>query len=204
MMPITKDTVENAFSYEKYRELISDLILQGKTTGAVQSENYIEYTKLNIQRMNRIEKTTELLPELKEELDRLGKKLIWIVITEAWCGDAANIVPVIYKIASYSPKINLKLILRDDNPEIMDNYLTNGTRSIPKLICLNGETTEELWTWGSRPKALQEYINELKSKPDFDKSELRKNIQMWYFNDRTREIQREIAGMVREEIQLFH
>ena len=197
MTPIKKDTIDSAFSYDRYRELTDELISQGKTTGAVQSENYIEYTKLNIQRMNRIEKTTELLPEMKYVLESLDRKLIWIVITEAWCGDAANIVPVIYKIASGSPKIILKLILRVDNPEIMDNYLTNGTRSIPKLICLDGETLEETGTWGSRPAALQNYINEIKSRPDFDKSELRKNIQMWYFNDKTREIQKEIVEMLR-------
>jgi hypothetical protein len=198
MTPITKETADNALSYEKYRELIEELITQGKTTGLVQSNTYIEYTKLNKHRMNRIERTMELLPEIKDELERLDRELIWIVITEAWCGDAANIVPVIYKIASGSPKINLKLILRDDNIEIMDYYHTNGTRSIPKLICLDGNTFEEIGTWGPRPAALQNYINEVKSNPDYDKSGLRKNIQMWYFNDKTREIQREIAGMVRK------
>ncbi len=192
MLTITKDILDKAYSYKEYIDLINSLLLENKTTGTNQSAEYVEYTKLNIQRMLRIEKTIKIKDELKNELKSLNNKLIWLVITEAWCGDAANIVPVIAKVAEQSQNITCKFILRDTNTEIMNKYLTDGKRAIPKLICLEGNTLEELGVWGPRPVKLQEKIKQLKLKPDYNVSELQKEIQLWYFQDKTEEIQNEI------------
>jgi len=196
MSIITPKVIDNAYSYKQYREMVDELLNQGKTTGMIQTDNYVEFTRLNNQRMNRLEKTTVLTPYIIDELRKLKNKFIWIIITEAWCGDAANIVPVIFKIASETELIKMKLILRDENLEIMDKYLTNGGRSIPKLICLNADTMEEICVWGPRPKVLQGLITSMKSNPDFDNNELKKFIQTWYFNDKTIEIQNEIRLLI--------
>lgn len=198
MSIITKDIIDKAYTYKEYVELIHSLLRENRTTGSNQSSEYVDYTRLNLQRMLRTEKTLKIRDELKKELEKLDRNLIWLVITEAWCGDAANIVPVLAKIAELSPNITCKFILRDTNLEIMDNYLTDGKRAIPKLICFDGNTLNELGVWGPRPKLLQEKVKQLKSNPDCSIAELQKEIQLWYFQDNTKEIQKEILDNLKK------
>src|SRR6476620_8632964 len=139
-----KDYLEKSMTYADYVKLIDDLLLEGKTTGPNQSEAMLGYAKLNRQRMHRLEKTVDLSAELKEAARRLERKLIWLVITEGWCGDAAQNIPVIEKIASASSNIETRYVLRGENVELIDRFLTGGARSIPKLIALDAETLEVL------------------------------------------------------------
>lgn len=178
-------------TYLTYRNLIDSLILQNKTTGNDQSEEMINYAKLNIQRMNRLDKTTILNDNWNPLFENLKSNLKWVVLTEGWCGDAAQILPVINKIAEASNgKIELELLLRDENLELMDKYLTNGGRAIPKLICYD-ENNKELWNWGPRPKVTQELVNQLKENK-VDLNELKRQLHLWYTHDKTLNIQLEI------------
>ena len=178
-------------TYLDYRNLIDNLILQNKTTGNDQSEEMINYAKLNIQRMNRLDKTIILNDNWTPFFESLTSKLKWVVLTEGWCGDAAQIVPVINKIAEASNgKIELELLLRDENLEMMDKYLTNGGRAIPKLICYD-ENNIELWNWGPRPKKVQELVNQLKES-NVTLNELKTQLHLWYTHDKTLNIQLEI------------
>jgi hypothetical protein len=197
MYTFTKEILDKALGYRDYKKLIDGLLRLGKTTGESQSQARVRYTNLNIQRMNRIEKTTILNDELKHALDSLKELQNWVVITEAWCGDAANIVPVLFRISEYTDKINYKLVLRDDNPQIMNEYLTNDTKSIPMLIVLDCNYNE-LAVWGPRPEPLQKYILVEKKKPGYDFEELIKNINLWYFNDKTTAIQSEITELLNQ------
>ena len=79
-------------SYVAYRKLISDLLSEGKSTGMLQNEDMRHYSELNEARMHRLDKTIEVLPEIAMALNKLSKKYIWLVLSEGWCGDAANIV----------------------------------------------------------------------------------------------------------------
>jgi len=115
-----------SMTYSEYRDMTDALLAEGKTTGTNHSEAMIHYTKMNVTRMNRLDKTTKLLPELTEALASVKNDQVWLVLTEAWCGDAAQIIPVLSKIADASPHISIKLILRDEHPDLMDAYLTNG------------------------------------------------------------------------------
>lgn len=180
--------IEKSFSYNQYISLINDLLAQGKTTGSEQTPFLLEYTNMNLVRMNRLDKTINLNPELIDILNNIKSKYFWLVITEAWCGDAAQSIPIFNKITQYNSNIELRLILRDEEPELIENYLTNGTKSIPILICLDKYNLKEIFTWGPRPKELTNYVNEYKKIPNFDKNELIKNIQIWYNKDNTQEI----------------
>ena len=185
------------FTYSEYREMLDKLLQEGKTSGPNQSPEILEYAKLNNQRMNRLDKTVILFPEVETALQNLTRKLNWIVISEGWCGDAAQNVPVLAKVAEASNgKINLKLVLRDENLELMDRYLTNGGRSIPKLICFDAETGEELGTWGPRPAEAQQLFLSLKSDPNITQDEFVKAVHHWYSQDKTRQMQLEIAAML--------
>ncbi|MDX5397377.1 MAG: thioredoxin family protein, partial [Hymenobacteraceae bacterium] len=111
--------------------------------------------------------------------------------------DAAQSVPVIAAMAAVTPAINLRLLLRDDFPAIMDCYLTNGGRSIPKLICFDAETRQELFTWGPRPAEAQEMVTTMKADPSVTKAQFIEQIQLWYARDRTRSTQAELAALLK-------
>jgi len=188
--------LEKAISYEAYKLMVDELLAQGRTTGPNQSGDFIHYTQLNQQRMHRLEKTTEVLPVVKEAIGSIRRPQTWLVLTEAWCGDAAQSVPVINILAQLNPLIDLRLLLRDENLELMDQYLTNGTsRSIPKLIGLDTATHEELFTWGPRPTALQESFMGMRSE-GLSHDVIKEELQRWYNKDKTISIQQELAGLV--------
>lgn len=186
-----------AYSYPEYEKLIDNLLAENKTTGPNQHPKLVKFTEVNQHRMVRIAKTMQLLPEVHQALDQLNRNLLWVVLTEAWCGDAAQNIPVMAKIADASGgKIELKLLLRDENPELMDQYLTNNTRSIPKLICLDATTGQELGTWGPRPVKAQELVEVLKANPEVTKEEFINSVQVWYAKDRTISTQQEFAALL--------
>jgi hypothetical protein len=185
------EQLENSYSFETYKTFVTDLVAQKKTSGPEQREDLIHYTELNARRMKRIEKTTVLSEELKANLARIKESYTWILISEAWCGDAAQIVPVIGKIADQNSKIDLKIILRDEHLSIMDQYLTNGGRSIPKLICLN-QDFQEVFVWGPRPKSIQQVVTDTKAEGITDHAILVERLQNAYNLDHSTSIQDEI------------
>lgn len=193
--PITQQLLVTAYSYQTYRSLLENLMAQGKTTGNNQSEDYLNYARINLQRMGRLDKTVTLLPQLQQQLQVLSKKCIWLVITEGWCGDAAQNLPVMALIENECPHIELKLVLRDEHPTLMDNYLTNGSRSIPILICLEKETLKQLFVWGPRPAELQAIVMEL-VKNKTPKTEKGLITQKWYNEDKTLSLQGELLKLI--------
>lgn len=193
---ISPKVINNAIDYGEYRQMIEELLEQNKTTGTNHSDEMVEYTKMNVHRMDRLDKQIQLSDELVDKLKQVEERWIWLVLTEAWCGDAAQNVPVIAKMAEQSDNIELKLILRDENLEIMDKYLTNGGRSIPKLICLDAETLEEKGTWGPRPEVAQQKALEWKEDPDISKKEWAEKLHKWYADNKAREIQNEFEELV--------
>lgn len=185
---------ENGLTYAEYRDLIARLLAINKTTGEDHSEKMIEYTKLNEQRMNKWDKITRITPELDEKIKTLHTKQRWLVLTEAWCGDAAQNLPVIHKIAELSPNVELRLLLRDENLDVMDAYLTNGGRSIPKLIILD-EALAPKNTWGPRPAAVQEILKEMKA-GDITYEEFAVKAHTWYAKDKTLSLQKELLEII--------
>lgn len=195
---ITRELINEAFTYRQYSELINKLLERGRTTGDNQSEEIIDYTRMNLKRMNRLDDQIGLNNSLKKELQEISTNWVWLVLTEGWCGDAAQNIPAINKMAKVSENIELKLILRDENPEIMDEYLTNGSRSIPKLICLDAESLEEIGTWGPRPQSIQEKAMEWKEDPEISKEEWAEKLHKWYADNKTREQQEEFEKLIKE------
>jgi hypothetical protein len=193
---ITKKDIDKSMSFDEFYQLVEKLTEEGGTTGEEQTEEKINYTKLNFSRMKRIIKTTPISEEVSNSVDCLNEKLTWVVLAESWCGDAAQNLPVFAKIAETNPAINLKILLRDDNPEVMNQYLTNGGKSIPKLICLN-ENLKELGTWGPRPKHLQDWLYTEKAKPVVDMPALKEQFQIWYTKDKGQTLQKEMVVLMK-------
>jgi hypothetical protein len=190
-----KEYLDSSMKYAEYIKLIDDLLLDGKTTGPKQSEVLYGYGKLNRQRMYRLEKTVALKDALKVKTKAVASKWIWLIITEGWCGDSAQNIPVIEKIAAESANIETRYILRDENLDLMDAYLTNGARSIPKLIALEADTLEEIGTWGPRPQPAMDYYAEMRAE-SVEKALIKENIQRWYLQDKEQTIQQEFEVLI--------
>ncbi len=187
--------LENAITYQGYRTLVDKLLVDNKTTGEDHSPDMIHYTELNVARMNKWDKHFTLKGETQDKLHQLKTDEIWLVITEGWCGDAAHSVPVINALAEASDKVELKIVLRDENPDLMDLYLTNGSRSIPILIRLKKDTLEELGVWGPRPAELQKFAIESK-RSGVPKAYYNKDVQLKYSRDRGVAIEQEVVSQL--------
>lgn len=181
--------------YAEYIKLIDDLLAEGKTTGTNQSEAMFNYGKINRQRMKRLGNTLELNESLKKIAEAVERKMIWLIITEGWCGDAAQNIPAIEKIAHSTSNIETRYVLRDENLELMDRYLTRNARSIPKLIALDAETLEEIGTWGPRPAAAMDHFLNLRE-TGMEKTLLMEKMQRWYIADKEQSIQKEFEELL--------
>lgn len=195
MKKIIQNSLEKALSYNEYRELVSDLLSQGKSTGPNQSDDLLNYSKLNDKRMKRLDKTVKLTKETLAKIKDVKEPQTWLVLTEGWCGDAAQNLPVINKIAEENPNINLKLVLRDENLELMDEFLTNGGRSIPKLIALNQEN-EVINTWGPRPTTATKMVVDYKEKHGSLDADFKTDLQVWYNKNKGENTQEDLVSML--------
>lgn len=194
---ITTDLLSSAYTYEEYKALINNLLLENKTTGKNQSEKNIYFTRLNVERTKRLEKTTVINEELKNEIKKINHPLIFLFIAEAWCGDVSQNLPVIKKIACLNPLIKLKIILRDENENIMNEFLTNGGKAIPICLIIDEVNLDVIAKWGPRPAPAQEIVKENKKSKLISHDELTKNIQLWYAKDKTQSIQNELLNLLK-------
>jgi hypothetical protein len=196
---ITPEHIEEAFTYQEYRSHIDNLLEQQKTTGENHSEEMLHYTKMNVHRMKRLDKTVEISEEAAQAVERVQRPQIWLVLTEAWCGDAAQIIPMLQKMADLNSNITLKLILRDQHLDIMDQFLTNGkSRSIPKLVCLDADSLEILGDWGPRPELARLLYDDWKSSENEDYRAISERLHKWYADDKTRSSQQELASEIEQ------
>ncbi|GAA4496152.1 thioredoxin family protein [Hymenobacter ginsengisoli] len=195
---ISAERLAAAYSYHAYRQLIDNLLAQGKTTGPQQSEELLAYAKLNEQRMTRLDKTVKLQPELAAAVSSLQGHYIGLIITEGWCGDAAQTVPVMEALAQASAgHLRTAYVLRDDNLDLTDQYLTNGSRSIPKLVLLRADTLTEVTHWGPRPAEAQALILRLKAE-GMAHDDFIRELHAWYAHDHTQATQRELLALVQQ------
>ncbi len=193
---IDKSTFDKGLTYNQYFELTEQLVNDGRTTGSDQSEAMVEYTKLNLHRMNRLNKTISISEELAQKLSNMTCPVRWALLTEAWCGDAAQNVPILAKMAELAPSIELRLLLRDEHLDIMDSFLTNGGRAIPKLIIMDADMNV-IGTWGPRPKEVQDMVMENKRTGGMPYSEFAKVVQKWYAQDKGAFLQKEMEEVLK-------
>lgn len=181
-------------TYNVYLDLIKDLLTENRTTGPEQTEELVHYTKLNVQRMERIYKTAQILPELEQKIKAINAPQIWVAISEAWCGDAAQNIPLFQRLAELNAHITFKIVLRDENPELMERYLTNGAKAIPIVFALsNGK---QIWKWGPRPVAAQDLVIEFKKKQQGTVEDMKTQLHTWYAHNKTIDQQHELLKLI--------
>lgn len=197
MNTIIKDSLGKGLSYETYRKKVNDLLEEGKSTGQNQSADLLNYSTLNDARMNRLDKKTTLTDATIEALKNTKEKQTWLLIAEGWCGDAAQIAPVINKMSLESENINLKVVLRDENENLMNQFLTNGSKSIPKLVVLN-ENDDVISSWGPRPSIATKMVAEYKEKHGGLDADFKRDLQVWYNKNKGQSIQEDLIQFIKK------
>lgn len=188
---ITPELIAQSMSYTEYKTLVETLHQEGKVTGLQQSESLHNYTKMNLARIRRHEKTTVIPESTSGLVSRFSKKVFFLTISEGWCGDAAQTLPIFQKVCELSDNLEMKVILRDEHLEIMDAYLTNGARSIPKVIGLEADTLKELFVWGPRPEAAALLRTSL-IEQGLGGKDIAEALHKWYASDKSQSLFGEI------------
>ena len=184
MNTIIAESIKRSTSYQDYRALVKQLTEENSTTGSEKTEALADYTKLNDRRMKRWDKTVKISEDAQEKITAFSESVTWLVITESWCGDAAHIMPVLNKMASLNDNIDFKVVLRDENIELMDAFLTNGNKSIPKLIMIDDETGNVLNSYGPRPSEATKLVDDYKKAHGKLTPEFKEDLQRWYNKDK--------------------
>lgn len=193
---LIKRALSKSQTYQEYTATVSQLAKDQKTTGAVQTKANIGYTELNDKRMKRWSKTLKFSVEDIAQIRTVNSKLLFLVITESWCGDAAPSLPVMNKIAELNPNIELKIVLRDENEALMERFLTNGAKSIPKLLILNKECNALLAEWGPRPSIATQMAHEYKKTHGKLSPEFKQGLQLWYNKNKGKNILEDLLSLL--------
>lgn len=198
ILDLINKSIKNSFSYQEYRVLVKELTEKNLSTGDIQSEALSNYTMLNDRRMKRWDKTVKVSESTQEEIKSLKVKHTWLVLTESWCGDAAHLMPVMNKVADLNDGIDFKVVLRDDNDALMNQFLTNGGKSIPKLIMIDNETSEVVNTFGPRPTQATKLVDDFKAEHGKLTPEFKEELQGWYNKNKGQNAIEDIVNLLKK------
>ena len=196
MKNIIEKSLGNSYTYQEFRDLVSHLLTEDKSTGHTQSEAITGFSLLNDRRMKRLDKTIKVSEETIAEMNTINEPQTWLVIAEGWCGDAAQNLPVINKIAETSNLIDFKVVLRDDNEDLMNLFLTNGGKAIPKLIALDKDNNV-IDTWGPRPTVATQMVADYKAEHGVIDAKFKQDLQVWYNKDKGLSVQDDFVKLVK-------
>ncbi|WP_178986666.1 thioredoxin family protein [Winogradskyella helgolandensis] len=197
LQDIISASLKNSMTYAEYRELVIKLVEEKSTTGNDKTDALVEYTLLNDRRMRRWDKTAKVSDAMKTKIESIDKKVTWLVISESWCGDAAHIMPIINKVAELNDTIDYKIVLRDENEALMDQFLTNGGKAIPKLIMLDSETNAVLGTFGPRPTVATKMVQDYKAEHGMLTPEFKEDLQRWYNKDKGQSLIEDLVNLLK-------
>ncbi|WP_337873493.1 thioredoxin family protein [Ignavibacterium sp.] len=197
---IVREKLKNALSYQQFLELSERNVKSVNPDLLNEADKaYYDYRKLNFARVSRLEKLYKPSEKALNIVRKISSPQIWLVITEDWCGDSAQTLPVIASLSELNENISLKIVLRDANLDLMDLYLTHGKRSIPKMISFDSELNE-LFQWGPRPHKAKLLVDELR-KQDLSKQDIIKQLHLWYAKDGGYSTEEEIIELITINLQ---
>ena len=195
---ITTSLLDQTLSWAEYYAMVKKYIESDDRPELYNNDKMLRYTTDNLRRMDHVLDTISIESKLYNLLTAIRIELIWVVLAEPWCGDVSQVIPALYTIASCSEHIRFRVLQSDSHPDVLSAYLTNGSRSIPKLICLKADTLEELGTWGPRPVELQKIVLANKDDTSLSFGAKVRMVHEWYEADKTLSIQDEFIDLVRK------
>lgn len=173
-------------------------MLRDRYLGAPEFETMLASAEQNAELWAAVWRRAVVPDEFVRRVAALGGAWHLLVLSEDWCGDAVNTVPVVARLAELSPNVDLRVLARDENPDLMDSHLTGTSRSIPVVIALDETFVERGW-WGPRPAPLQEWA--LGPGRAMEKSARYREIRSWYARDRGVTTLTEVVGLLEESRQ---
>ena len=193
---IRNSLVDDGLNYQAFMDIVRARIKETDRGVLDEQEKALhDYTVLNVKRSERIERSWVMPEELRVAAQALDFEQTWMVLTEGWCGDSAQNLPYLAAVAAVNPRIDFRILERDDHLNIMDIYLTNGTRSIPKLVIFDRDGQERA-VWGPRPATAAQLVQELKSQ-GLPRAEMYERLHLWYGRNRGTEISHELLDLLR-------
>jgi len=185
--------LEKGYSYPDYLKKIEDQLFDLNQLG--DENGMAKYYSMNLKRIDRLNKTFELTEQQKEQLKSIVPDFKLLVISEGWCGDAAQSMPIV-NVIMQELGVEQKIVLRDENPELMNAYLTDGAKSIPMFIGVNAEG-KEVFHFGPRPAAGMEMLVKHKENPEiYTADEFHKDLQVWYNQDKGESTFKELLAVI--------
>lgn len=188
--------LDKAISYKEYRDEVAAHVAKGTSSAPGQNDSLSHYTLLNNSRMKRLDKTVKIPEIVQEKFKNFQGKQTWLVVTESWCGDAANSIPIMNSLTSLTENVSLKLIYRDEHPEVIDAFLTNKAKAIPKLIVIDHNLQNIKTTWGPRPSFATEKVKAFKEAYGTLTAEFKKDLQIWYNKDKGQNIIEDLTKLI--------
>lgn len=177
-------------NYKQYQHQFEQILGHSSPTPPYDKSSYIEIVNQNLRRMKKWDNTLELSEELVAELKKIDKKQHWIMIAEPWCLEASHILPFLVKMAEESECISYDIQLRDSEPFLINAYLTNGTKGIPKMV-VRDEDDSDLFVWGPRPAKAQTFRDELVDN-NLTSETIKQALLQWYSADKGKSLNTEI------------
>lgn len=193
---LVREKLKVAFTYQTYRNEVSEMAANGLSSGFPLTEANADHTRLNDARMRRLDKTIRVPEKIEARFKDFEGDQTWLVITESWCGDSAQSIPAMNKLAALTANIDLKLIYRDTHPELMDAFLTNGARSIPKLIAIDNPSGKILNEWGPRPSTATTMAENYKAEHGTLTPSFKQDLQVWYNKDKAQTTLQDLAELI--------
>jgi hypothetical protein len=186
-----KNYWENAITFDEYLKVAE----QRFHNNPDKNDPYLEYYELGLQRMERTLKTYKVSPEQLEKLELKNFNGKVLIISEPWCGDASATVPAVSKFFE-AAGVEVKIFLRDSDVSLIDQFQTNGTQSIPKVIIINDDFSVKA-DWGPRPQVGNDLLKRFKENPDsYPREEFYNDLQVYYAKNRGADAIEEIISLL--------
>ena len=186
--------------FKTYQLTFMEIMADTQPSFPYDNPDYLNYTRLNWARLQRWLKAGILDEELVNAIIRINEAQFWTVITEPWCGDAAHTLPFVHRLSELNALINVDYQLRDTPPFLINSYLTNGSKSIPKLVIKNN-AGQLIGVWGPRPANCQRlYDQMLSDHVDIEQKKLA--LQQWYNADKGLSFQNELLALINSRVRV--
>jgi hypothetical protein len=190
--------IESGLTPAAYQEVMEQQAALDPTGLEDMEAERAEFAKLNLHRVGRIRRTWRPSDELASLLARIDRPQLWMALTEPWCGDSSQCLPCLEILAEGNPQISIRFLPRDDNPEIMDRYLTGGKRSIPLLLAFDPEGGE-LFRWGPRPAEAQAVFDAATAE-GLEKPAKLEKLHLFYGRNRGRGLDAELVDVLERHL----
>ncbi|GAC1515697.1 MAG: thioredoxin family protein [Gemmatimonadaceae bacterium] len=168
--------------------------LTSRYASAPTFDQFLRDVEANAELWRALAKRAHVPLDVVARVEALGGRWHFLVLVEDWCGDAINSLPVVAKLAALAHNLELRVVARDKNLDLMVGHLSpTGAAAIPVVILLDDSYVERGW-WGSRPAELQRWVHTVGL--TMSKEDRYRKVRRWYVQDRGAATLREFVDLL--------